>query len=120
MPATNDSGAIIMQEGKLLVYPDKVPELTAGGIVTPEIAKEKPTSGAVTAHHPSSLYTCYHRVFYPHWAGIEVKINGETYHIVLEKEVWYGMAAFEASDDLSKEINNNSCKEIKNNTSERA
>ena len=70
---------------------------TAGGIVLPEQAKEKPTRGTVLAVGPGKLLKSGKRgplsvkagdaVFYRKYSGSEVEIESKKYTIVRENDV---------------------------------
>ncbi|MBP5353443.1 MAG: co-chaperone GroES [Alphaproteobacteria bacterium] len=70
---------------------------TAGGIIIPDTAKEKPSEGVVEAVGngfraedgkivPMSVKTG-DRVLFGKWAGTEIKINGESRLIVKESDI---------------------------------
>ena len=70
---------------------------TAGGIIIPDTAKEKPSEGIVEAvgnglHTedgkiiPMSVKPC-DKVLFGKWSGNEAKIDGETYLIMKESEI---------------------------------
>lgn len=70
---------------------------TAGGIVLPDTAKEKPQMGKVVAVGPGRLLDSGERgemglkkgdvVYYGKYAGTEVKIDGDDYMICKESDV---------------------------------
>ena len=70
---------------------------TAGGIIIPDTAKEKPMEGEVVAVGPGKrsekgeLITmgvkAGDRVLFGKWSGTEIKIDGEEYLILREDEV---------------------------------
>lgn len=70
---------------------------TAGGIIIPDTAKEKPSEGIVEAVGngfraddgkiiPMSVKVG-DRVLFGKWAGTEIKVNGETRLIVKESDI---------------------------------
>ena len=72
-------------------------EKTAGGIIIPDTAKEKPMQGEVVAVgkgardtngtiHPLEIKVG-DKVLYGKWAGTEVKINGKELLIMKESDV---------------------------------
>lgn len=72
-------------------------EKTAGGVIIPDTAKEKPMRGKVVAVgkgtrsengtvHPLEVKVG-DEVLYGKWAGTEVKIKGETIMIMKESDV---------------------------------
>ena len=72
-------------------------EVTAGGIVLPESAKEKPREGVVISGGPGSVrddgssnavqVKANDRVIFSSYAGTEVDVGGEQYLIVREDEI---------------------------------
>lgn len=70
---------------------------TAGGIVLPDTAKEKPQKGEVIAVGPGKLLDSGERVgmslkvgdrvLFGKYAGAEIKIHGEEYSIMRESEI---------------------------------
>lgn len=81
----------------IVVEQHEAEEKTAGGIVLPEQAKEKPTRGTVRAVGPGKLLKSGNRgplsvkvnddVFYRKYAGTEVDIDANKYTIVRESDV---------------------------------
>jgi chaperonin GroES len=88
---------------RIVVKPLEGEDKTAGGIILPDTAKEKPIQGEVMAvgpgkfieskgdRVPPSLSTG-DRVFFGKYAGTEVRIDGEEYKILDLKDV---LAKFE-------------------------
>ena len=72
-------------------------EKTAGGIVLPETAKEKPKEGKIVAVGPGKVLDSGERskiqlkkgdrVLFSSWAGDEVKVDGEEYLLMKEEDV---------------------------------
>jgi chaperonin GroES len=72
-------------------------EKTAGGIIIPDTAKEKPQQGEVIAVGPGGRdetgklipidLKVGNRVLFGKWSGTEVKIDGEEYLIMKESDV---------------------------------
>ena len=70
---------------------------TAGGIVLPDSAQEKPQRGTVKAFGPGKLLDSGERasmsvkvgdeIFYGKYAGTEVKVDGDEYVILRESDV---------------------------------
>lgn len=70
---------------------------TAGGIIIPDTAKEKPSEGMVEAVGPGMTtpegkvipmsVKAGDKVLFGKWSGTEVKLNGETYLIIKEPEI---------------------------------
>jgi len=71
---------------------------TAGGIIIPDTAKEKPSQGIVVSIGPGGRDEAGHeipmtlkvgdRVLFGKWSGTEVKIEGEDLVIMKESEVF--------------------------------
>jgi chaperonin GroES len=84
-------------DDRVLVKQSQAEERTAGGIVLPDTAKEKPQRGVVIAVGPGKLLDTGKRgavsvkkgdeVYYGKYAGTEVKIDNETYVILREADV---------------------------------
>ena len=72
-------------------------ERTAGGIIIPDTAKEKPTEGKVIAVGPGARdengklqpldLKKGDRVLFGKWAGTEVKVSGEDLTIMKESDI---------------------------------
>ncbi len=84
-------------DDRLVVLPDYPEEVTGGGIVLPDSAREKPQRGKVIATGPGKLLDSGKRgkmsvkrgdtVFYGKYSGTEVEVNDETYVIVRENDI---------------------------------
>ena len=84
-------------DDRLLLEPCEAEEVTAGGIVLPETAKEKPQRGVVIAVGPGKLLDSGERgaldvkvgeeVFYGKYAGTEIEVDGNEYVILRETDV---------------------------------
>lgn len=71
--------------------------VTKGGLIIPDVAKEKPQEGEVIAVGPGardeqgSLVTpdlqAGDRILFGKWSGAEVKVDGEDYIIMKESDV---------------------------------
>ena len=82
---------------RIIVQRIKEEEKTAGGIIIPDTAKEKPTEGKVFAAGPGKRDEKGHliamdvkkgdRVLFGKYGGSEVTLDGEEYVIVSEDEV---------------------------------
>jgi len=82
---------------RLVVEPIEEEEVTSGGIVLPETAKEKPQKGTVLAIGPGDRNDKGERipmdvkvgdkVLYAKYAGTEVKYNGKKLLILRESDV---------------------------------
>jgi len=81
----------------VLIKPLEEEEKTPGGIVLPETAKEKPQKGEVMAVGPGALtddgkiipmkVKIGQIVMYKKWGGNEVKVNGEEWLLVEQKDI---------------------------------
>jgi chaperonin GroES len=84
-------------EDRLVVKPAEPEERTAGGIVLPDTAQEKPQRGQVTATGPGKMLDSGKRaemlvkvgdvVMYGKYSGTEVEIAGEKFVILRESDV---------------------------------
>jgi len=84
-------------DDRVVVEPCEAEEKTAGGIVLPDNAKEKPTRGTVLAVGPGKLLDSGNRgplsvrvgdeVFYGKYAGTEVEVSGKKYTVLRESDV---------------------------------
>lgn len=82
---------------KVVVERSEAEERTAGGIVLPDTAKDKPKQGTVIAVGPGRLLDNGEvkplevkkgdRVLFGGFAGTEVKLNGKEYLILNENEI---------------------------------
>ena len=79
------------------VKADDPEEVTAGGIVLPDTAREKPQRGKVIATGPGKLLDSGQRgqlsvskgdvVFYGKYSGTEIELNGEKLVIIHENDI---------------------------------
>ena len=84
-------------DDRVLIKQSDAEEVTSGGIVLPDTAKEKPQRGTVKAVGPGKLLDSGERgqmsvkvgdqVFYGKYAGTEIKISGEEHVILRESDV---------------------------------
>ena len=84
-------------DDRVLVRQSEAEETTAGGIVLPDTAKEKPQRGKVVAAGPGKMLDSGKRgkpslkrgdeVFYGKYASAEVKIDGQEFVILRESDV---------------------------------
>ena len=84
-------------DDRVLVKQSEAEEKTAGGIVLPDTAKERPQRGKVIATGPGKLMDSGERaamtvkkgdeVFYGKYAGTEIKIDGDEYVILKETDI---------------------------------
>jgi len=85
-------------EDRVVVEPFEAEQRTAGGIVLPDSAREKPQQGKVIAVGPGKLLEksgergqmslkVGDQVFYGKYSGTEIEIDGEEYVILRESDV---------------------------------
>ena len=84
-------------DDRVVVKPHEAETKTAGGIVLPEAAKEKPMMGKIVAIGPGKLLDDGKRgqlsvkkndvVLYGKYSGSEVEIDGAEYKILRESEI---------------------------------
>jgi len=84
-------------DDRVVVKPVEEDEVTAGGIVLPDTAKEKPIRGTVEAVGPGKLMDNGDRsspslsvgdvVIFGKYGGMEVKIDGVEYKILREDDI---------------------------------
>ena len=84
-------------DDRVVLQPCNPEEVTAGGIVLPDSAQEKPQRGNIVAVGPGKLLDSGERgqpdvkigdeVFYGKYAGSEVEINGQEYVILRESDI---------------------------------
>ncbi len=83
-------------EDRVVVKPIEAEEVTKSGIVLPDTAKEKPQEGEVIAVGPGRFENGQRvpmevkvgqRVIYSKYGGTEVKLDGEEYLILSEKDI---------------------------------
>jgi len=82
---------------RVLVEPLEAEEKTAGGIIIPDTAKEKPMEGKIVAVGKGSRndegkiaaldVKKGDRILYGKWSGTEVKVDGDEYLIMKESDV---------------------------------
>jgi chaperonin GroES len=82
---------------RVLVKPLKKDEVTKGGILIPDTAKERPQEGEVVAVGPGKVGDDGKRiamelkkgdkVLYAKFAGSEVKLDGEEYLVLRESDI---------------------------------
>jgi chaperonin GroES len=82
---------------RVLVRRVESEEKTAGGIIIPDTAKEKPSEGEILAAGPGGRdeagklvpldVKVGDRILFGKWSGTEVKINGEDLLIMKESDV---------------------------------
>jgi chaperonin GroES len=84
-------------DDRVVVEPKEAEEVTAGGIVLPDTAKEKPQRGSVIAVGPGKLLDSGERgalsvsvgdeVIYGKYSGSEVEIDGREVKILRETDI---------------------------------
>ena len=84
-------------DDRVVVRPLEAEEMTAGGIVLPDAAKEKPQRGKVLATGPGKLLDSGNRgelsvkvgdeVIFGKYGGSEVEVNGEEFKILRESDI---------------------------------
>ncbi|HEV2503656.1 MAG TPA: co-chaperone GroES [Mesorhizobium sp.] len=94
---------------RVLVRRIEADEKTAGGIIIPDTAKEKPQEGEVVAVGPGARdesgklvaldLKVGDRILFGKWSGTEIKLNGEDLIIMKESDV---MGVIEATATLKK------------------
>jgi chaperonin GroES len=82
---------------RVVIRPTKKEEMTKGGIVLPDTAKEKPQEGEVVAVGPGKLseegnriameVKVGDRVIYARYAGTEIKVDDEELIIARESDI---------------------------------
>jgi chaperonin GroES len=82
---------------RVVVRPVKAEEKTAGGIIIPDTATEKPMEGEIIAAGPGARneqgaivaldVKAGDRVLFGKWSGTEVKIDGEELLIMKESDI---------------------------------
>ena len=83
---------------RVVVKPSKAEEMTKGGIIVPDTAKEKPVWGEVVAAGPGKLtdegkkvpmeVKVGDKVLYGKYSGTEVTVDGEEVLIMRESDVF--------------------------------
>ena len=82
----------------VLIKPEEAEEKTASGIILPDSAKEKPQVGVVMAVGEGAwnedgdkripmTVKVGQKVMYKKWGGNEVKVNGEEWMLVEQKDI---------------------------------
>ena len=82
---------------RVMVEPQKEEEVKKGGIIIPDTAKEKPTTGKVIAIGTGKLdedgkkipfsVKVGDKVLMPKYGGTEVKMNDKDYQIMREEDI---------------------------------
>jgi len=79
-------------EDRVLVLPAPAEEKTAGGIIIPDAAKEKPQTGTVVSVGPGKkdepiTLNVGDTVFYGKYSGTEIKLDGKDYLIMRASDI---------------------------------
>ena len=84
-------------DDRVVVEPVEAEEMTAGGIVLPDTAKEKPQRGKIVAVGPGKLLDNGERadmsvavgdeVIYGKYGGTDIEVNGEDVKILRESDI---------------------------------
>lgn len=79
-------------EDRVLVEPAAAEEKTAGGIIIPDTAKEKPQKGTVIAVGPGKKdepvqVNAGDTIFYGKYSGTEIQIDGKEYLIMRASDI---------------------------------
>ncbi len=82
---------------RVIIEPSEGEEMTTGGILLPETAKEKPQQGTILAVGPGRRddggkliamdVKANDKVLYAKYAGTEIKVNGEKLLILKESDI---------------------------------
>ena len=77
---------------RVLVLPNPAEEVTAGGLIIPDTAKEKPLAGKIIAVGPGTKDVTMEvkagdEVLYGKYSGTEVTHEGTTYIIMKQAEI---------------------------------
>jgi chaperonin GroES len=83
---------------RVIVKPSEAEEKTKGGIILPDTAKEKPIEGTLVAIGPGKVaedgkivkpeVKVGDKVLYGKYSGTEVTVEGETYLIMRESDIF--------------------------------
>ena len=83
---------------RVIVKPSKPEEVTKGGIIIPDTAKEKPMQGEVIAAGTGKItedgkvlplqVKAGNKVLYGKYSGTEVTVDGEEYLIMRESDIF--------------------------------
>ena len=77
---------------RVLVLPNPAEEVTAGGLIIPDTAKEKPLAGKIIAAGPGTADVKMEvkegdTVLYGKYAGTEINIDGTDYLIMKQSDI---------------------------------
>ena len=84
-------------EDRVLIEPSEATETTAGGIILPDTAKEKPQRGTIIAVGPGKMLDSGKRgemsvdigdeVFYGKYSGTEIDFGSDKYVVLRESDI---------------------------------
>ncbi|MDC1222152.1 co-chaperone GroES [Salibacteraceae bacterium] len=79
-------------EDRVLVEPAAAEEKTAGGIIIPDTAKEKPQRGTIIAAGPGKKdepvqVSVGDTIFYGKYSGTEIQLDGKDYLIMRASDI---------------------------------
>ena len=77
---------------RVLILPNPAEEITAGGLIIPDTAREKPLAGKVIAVGPGTKEVTMEvkegdQVLYGKYSGTEVNYGGTSYIIMKQSEI---------------------------------
>ena len=77
---------------RVLIEPNAAEEKTAGGLIIPDTAKEKPLAGTVMAVGPGTSEVTMEvkkgdKVLYGKYAGTEITVDGKQYLIMKQSDI---------------------------------
>lgn len=77
---------------RVLILPNPAEEKTAGGLIIPDTAKERPLAGKVVAVGPGTQDVKMEvkvgdQVLYGKYAGQEIRVEGEDYLIMKQADI---------------------------------
>ncbi len=86
------TGGIVPLHDRVIIKPAKAEEKTAGGIIIPDTAKEKPSRGTVIAAGPGKkdepvTVKKGDEVLYGKFAGTDISVEGNDYIIMRENDI---------------------------------
>ena len=86
------SGGITPLHDRVIIKPAKAEEKSAGGIIIPDTAKEKPQRGTVVAAGPGKTdepvtVKTGDEVLYSKYAGTDINVDGQDYLIMRESDI---------------------------------
>ena len=72
---------------RVLVRRIEAEEKTAGGIIIPDTAKEKPQEGEIVAVGEGARDEDGDRILFGKWSGTEIKVDGEELLIMKQSDI---------------------------------